>query len=213
MNLPQDAYTLFYFNRVPVKARPGFWAAVLMLWSAMAWLAGKRRSERSLIQRIAVGSLSAFIGLSADLGHALAHTVSARRAGAPMDAVLLGADMPRTLYANNNVSPQTHRMRALGGPIFSRFGFLVSFFWRHFTAPGTLSRELADISTFAHGGLFLGSLTPLPVVDGGVILKWTLVEKGYSQAQADQIVRRTALSAGAVAVAGVILSLLRLWDR
>ncbi|MCB0121975.1 MAG: hypothetical protein KDE58_07010, partial [Caldilineaceae bacterium] len=42
-----------------------------------------------------------------------------------------------------------------------------------------------------HSFILLGSLTPLPIVDGGVILKWKLVEAGQSPAQADQIVQKS----------------------
>jgi len=57
-----------------------------------------------------------------------------------------------------------------------------------------------------------GSLTPLPVVDGGVILKWTLVERGRTPAEADAVVRRLNLAIGAMAiVAGVALATQRNW--
>jgi Zn-dependent protease len=34
------------------------------------------------------------------------------------------------------------------------------------------------------------SLLPIPGIDGGPILKWSLVEKGYEIAEADQVVQR-----------------------
>ena len=53
---------------------------------------------------------------------------------------------------------------------------------------------------------------PLPVVDGGVILKWTLVERGRTPAEADTVIRRLNLAIGAVAlVAGVVLAIVRYW--
>ena len=213
MNFPPNPHTIFIFNKVPVKARPGFLAALFMLWSVMIWLDGKRRPERPFAQRLAVGTLSAFLGIFADLGHAMAHTVSARRTGAPMDTILLGADMPRTLYADNDVPPQVHRMRALGGPTFSLVGFVSSLLWRRFAAPGTVQRELADVSTFSHAGIFFGSLLPLPIVDGGTILKWTLVENGQSEAQADQSVRTAALVSSILAGVGLLIAAPVLWKR
>ncbi|MEJ2711253.1 MAG: hypothetical protein P8074_26835, partial [Anaerolineales bacterium] len=41
------------------------------------------------------------------------------------------------------------------------------------------------------------SVAPLPMVDGGIILKWKLVEAGQSPEQADQTVRKTSFSLGA----------------
>jgi hypothetical protein len=190
MQIPEDARTVTTFNQVPVMIRPGFWAMWALLWGALSWLAGRRKPERSLGQRLLVGAISTPIAISADLGHALAHTESARRSGAPMDAVVLGADMPRTLYHNNAVPPWVHRLRALGGPIFNAFGLLISLIWRKFAPPGSLNRELADISTVSHGMIFAGSLVPLPIVDGGTILKWSLIEEGISEDQAEDHMRR-----------------------
>jgi hypothetical protein len=57
------------------------------------------------------------------------HTISARLAGAPMDEILLSSGMPRALYRNNKVLPQTHIHRSLGGPIFSLIGSWLSLLW------------------------------------------------------------------------------------
>ena len=122
MQIPEDAQTVVTFNHVPIMIRPGLYAMWALLWGVLSWLAGKRKQERNIGQRMLVGALSTPIVLSADLGHALAHTESARRAGAPMDAVVLGADMSRTLYQNNAVPPWVHRGRALGGPFFNAIG-------------------------------------------------------------------------------------------
>ena len=113
----------------------------------------------------------------ADVGHAMAHTVSARLAGAPMDEILLSSGMPRTLYLDNTVSPKTHIQRSLGGPIFSLIGFALSLLWWRNSARGSLSHDLAEASLFDHSFILLGSLSPLPIVDGGIILKWKLVER------------------------------------
>jgi hypothetical protein len=43
-----------------------------------------------------------------------------------MDEVRISLGMPRTLYRENAVSPDAHRLRALGGPIFNALGLLVS---------------------------------------------------------------------------------------
>lgn len=191
-------YTLFRVNRVPVVARPSFGLAICFLWGLLSWLAGQRRADRSWLQRLLVGGLALPLPLLADEGHAMAHTVSARLAAAPMDKILLSAGMPRTLYADNDVSPNTHRLRALGGPLYSTFGLLFSLFWLRRARPGSLNRELADISSASHAFILLGSLAPLPFVDGGTLLKWTLVARGRSPDEADRMVHRTSMAAGAV---------------
>lgn len=45
--------------------------------------------------------------------------------------------------------------------------------------------EVADCSSVGHGLILTGSLAPLPIVDGGSLLKWTLVERGRTPAEAD----------------------------
>ena len=188
---PENA--LFRFNGVPVVVKPAFWPIPILLFSFLTWMAGRRRPQLSWLQRLGVGLLAMPVALVADVGHALAHTVSARMAGAPMDEVLLYAGMPRTLYQNNAVPPKTHIQRSLGGPVFSLICSLLSLLWWRRTARGSTSHELAEASLAAHSFILLGSLTPLPIVDGGVILKWKLVEAGQSPEQADQSVQKTTI--------------------
>ncbi len=205
-----DTRTIGRFNGVPVNVRPIFWVAPPAMWLALIWLAGKRKPERSLGQRLLVALLGLPFPFLADVGHALAHTESAKRAGAPMDQVLLSLDMPRTLYNNNDVAPAIHRQRSLGGPIYSAASFLGSLLWRALSAPDSLSRELADVACLSHGFILTGALIPLPIVDGGVILKWTLVEQGYTPEAADAVVQKAGVLSLAL-VSGVITWLL--WSR
>ena len=169
--------TLFHFNHVPVKASPGFWLLLPMMWGAMTWLAGRRKPGRSFHGNLLAGFLSLVLALFADLGHALAHSFSARYAGAPMDEVRLSMNMQRTIYFDDDVEPRAHMLRAVGGPLFSAAGLLLSAAWRIFSKPRSLSRELADISVLSHSFIFFGSLAPLPFVDGGSILKWSRIER------------------------------------
>ena len=202
--------TLYRFNNVPVVAQPDFWPAPIMLTGLLAWVAGLRKPERSWLQRLSVGLPAMPIALFADIGHAMAHTISARLTRAPMDEILLSSGMPRTLYLNNAVPPQTHIRRSLGGPLFSLTGFTLSLLWRRISPPGSLSRDLADASLAGHSFILLGSLAPLPMVDGGIILKWKLVEAGQSPGQADQTVRKISLGLGAGFLGlGAILGLFR----
>jgi hypothetical protein len=199
--------TLFSLNGVPVKVRKGFWLMPPLLWLGLAWIAGRRRVAWSLPRRLVVSGLAVPLAASGDLGHVAGHTVSARLAGAPMDVILLGADMPRTLYWEQNVTPRKHILRAAGGPLANLLGVMVGMLWRRAAAPGTISRELAETTVASHGALVLGSLLPLPIVDGGVFLKWGLVLRGHPAPQAGQIVNRVSvtLGTGALAAGAVLL--------
>ena len=137
-----------------------------------------------------IGFQSAFLLLLAEFGHAIAHILSARYAGAPMDEVLISAGMPRTLYWNVEVSPDAHRLRAMGGPIYNVLGLLLSAVTHRVAPHHSTARELAGWSGLGHGLLLIGSLAPVSIVDGGTILKWTLVAKGTTPANGDQVVRR-----------------------
>jgi hypothetical protein len=202
--------TLFRFNGVPVKVQPAFWPLPFLVTGVLAWIAGLRRPERSWLQRLAVGLVALPVALAADVGHAMAHTISARLAGAPMDEILLSAEMPRTLYKNNHVLPPVHILRSLGGPIFSLLCVTLSLLWRSLSPHKSISRELAETSLVGHSFILLGSVAPLPMVDGGIILKWRLVEAGRSVEQADRAVQRASWGLGAAFLAvGAVLGLIQ----
>jgi hypothetical protein len=112
--------------------------------------------------------------------------------------------MPRTIYINNDISPVAHRTRALGGPIFSLFGLILSAILYWTAGPITIQLELARWSILGHGLILIGSILPLPVVDGGSILKWTLVKRGKKEKEADQILTTINWIVGAVSlIAGI----------
>ena len=46
--------------------------------------------------------------------------------------------------------------------------------------------------------LFGGSLMPIKIVDGGTLLKWTLIDKGWTVEAADGQVRRATVGTGVV---------------
>jgi hypothetical protein len=202
--------TLFRFNGVPVMAKPDFWPIPILLIGFLTWVAGRRKAERSWLQRLGVGLIAMPIALFADVGHAMAHTVSARLAGAPMDEILLSSGMPRTLYLDNAVLPQTHIQRSLGGPIFSLLCSALSLLWSRNARSGSTSHDLAEASLAGHSFILVASLAPLPMIDGGTILKWKLVEAGESPEQADRTVQKTGSALGTAALGlGAVLGLFR----
>lgn len=67
-------------------------------------------------------------------------------------------------------------------------------------------------SALGHGLLILMSLAPVPMVDGGSILKWTLVERGRTEKAADEVVRQVDWAFGILLVViGVALLFMRSW--
>ena len=175
------------------------------LWVALTWWGRHTHPGRGIRHGSLVGLAALMVLVPVDLGHALAHIFSARYAGAPMDEVRLSGGMPRTLYSNNAVSPDVHRTRALGGLVFNLLGCLVSGVTYLAVPPKSLGRELAATSAVGHALLFVASLLPVPPVDGGTLVKWTLVAHGRTEARAYEIVRRVdramALAGGISGVA------------
>lgn len=200
--------TLYRFNGVPVIAQPSFWPAPILLTSLLSWAAGLRHPELTWLQRLGTGLLATLIALPADIGHAMAHTVSARLAGAPMHEIVLSSGMPRTLYANNEFPPRIHIWRSLGGPLFSLISSLLSQVWYRFSPHGSLCNDLAKVSLVSHSTILFGSLAPLNMVDGGTILKWRLIEAGQSTEQANRTVQNTSLHLGAIFLGmGVLMTI------
>jgi hypothetical protein len=138
----------------------------------MAWLARRRRPERTWMEAIAAGWLYFLVLLTADTVHITGHAISARKAGAPMDAVYVPVGMPRTIYFDNDVPPDVHIKRSLGGPIASMLALAISVALFVLAPARTLFRELAELAVLGHGFIGLGSWLPIPGVDGAILLHW-----------------------------------------
>ena len=120
-------------------------------------------------RRVSMVLASILLWYEAELTHVISHMISAHLAGAPMDRIRLQI-IPATLYDNNDVSPQQHIGRSLGGPIGSTIAMLSWWMiWR--VRQGKPGGRLALIGLIANSIIALGSWLPLPFVDGGVILK------------------------------------------
>lgn len=130
-----------------------------------------------------------------------------------MDELLisLSAGMPRTLYWNNEVSPNAHRIRASGGPLFNAAGVLLSAGIYAATSGNAIARELAVWSAAGHGLLLLAALFPVPIVDGGALLKWTLVARGETETEADETIRRVdwimGIAGGLIGVGFIVMQM------
>ncbi len=196
----------------PVKIKRTVLVPIIALWAGVTWLGFSWHPERGFWQGVLIGFVTVLLLMPVDFGHALAHIFSARYAGAPMDEILISADMPRTLYWNNEVSPDVHRIRALGGPLFNAVGLLLSAGVYAVASGHVIARELAAWSAGGHGLLLILSLLPVPIVDGGTLLKWTLVAKGRTEAQADEMIRRVDWVMGIVGgLIGIGFIVMQMW--
>ncbi|HNP85678.1 MAG: hypothetical protein JST60_13680 [Chloroflexi bacterium SZAS-1] len=185
---------------------------VAAVWASVTLVQFHWHPERGFWQGLLIGLVTTLFLLIVEFGHDLAHIVSARYAGAPMDEILISADMPRTLYSNNAVSPNVHRMRALGGPIFNIMGLLLSLAIYRAASSASITKELAGWWAFGHGLQLMMSLLPLPPVDGGTILKWTLVARGKTESEADKVVGRVDWILGSIVIlAGIGLIFVQKW--
>jgi hypothetical protein len=197
---------------IPLEITTGFFVNLAALWAGLSWYFGKKHPHWDWSARILSGALSGLALIAADVGHALAHSVSARAAGAPMDQIDLSSGMPRTVYFDQDVPPRAHILRALGGPLYSALGFILSLVLRSLLPSKSIPHEVATWSSVGHGLIFAGSLAPLPIVDGGSILKWSLVESGQSPQEADRFVEIAGITTGVAAgAAGAAFAARRRW--
>ena len=200
------------FLGVSLEISPGFILNLLALWTGMSWYLGSKHPDWDNLKRILGSALSALALMAADVGHAFAHTFSARAAGAPMDQIILSSGMPRTVYFDQNVPPRAHILRALGGPLYSALGLTTSLVLGSLLPRKSMAREVVGWSTIGHGLILAGSLAPLPIVDGGSILKWSLVEKGQTHQAADHVIEQSGIAAGiAAGAAGAGFAAQRRW--
>ena len=199
--------------KTPVYIQLPVFFLAIALWFGTTWFNIFFFPFRGFWINTLVGLLLTVVLLLADFGHALAHIFTARIADAPMDEVRITlTKMPHTLYKNNAVTPKAHRMRALGGPLFNALYLFLSAVLLYFLPQGTIGKELATWCSVANIMMLIMSLTPFPIVDGGSILKWTLVDRGWSPSIAEATAKRVGWLAGiSFFLIGIILVILRVW--
>jgi Zn-dependent protease len=181
----------------------------LALWPVMSWRAGKLNPGRSLQQKALIGAATTLAALGVEWGHNLAHVAAARLVGRPMDALRIVFGMPLCVYHDldpGDVTPRQHILRALGGPAFNLVAAAGGWIWYEASRPGSASREIAG-TTMGAALLILGAgLLPYPGLDGGPMLKWSLVEQGRSRQAADRFVQRVDGVVGAGLTAGAVVA-------
>jgi Zn-dependent protease len=131
--------------------------------------------------------------LGSEWCHNLAHLTASNLIGKPMDQFQIQFGMPRCIYReinDQNVNPREHVFRALGGPIINLLLLRVAKAGMKLTRPDTIAGETARVAYQTNLFLSLVSLLPIPGIDGGPILKWSLVERGRTIEEADSVVRQ-----------------------
>ena len=179
----------------PVTIHGNTWFPLtqLVMWGIMTRISKKKRPEDGFSRHITEGALTSSIILGSEWCHNLAHAFIADWIGKPMDELQIQFGMPRCRYKEINdrdVSPQQHVIRSLGGPLINLLMIPLTALARFLARPDTIARETAKAALQTNVFLSAVSLLPIPGIDGGPILKWSLVERGYEIEEADQVVQR-----------------------
>ncbi len=199
-----------------VKGWTGLPVLELGSWIVLTCVAGRKQPDWSLRKRLSAGAITTAIILGFEWCHNLAHAAVASSIGKPVDAIRIFFGTPLLIYYDINdqqVDPTQHISRAMGGPIFN--ALMIPFAWlaRCYSQEGTLSHYVANFALGTNMFISMVSLLPIPGIDGGPILKWSLVEAGRTRAEADGIVRgvNLAMGSGLSVAAGVALKKRRKW--
>ncbi len=163
----------------------------LVAWGILTRLGIKSHPERPFGETIYISGQKMVVILGSEWCHNLAHALTAKWVGQPMDALRVAWGMPLCVYYDiddPNVTPRQHIARAMGGPVIN--SLLLGIFWllRKFLPENSIAREITHAGIDTNLFLFTVSLLPIPGIDGGPILKWGLVERGHTQEEADEIV-------------------------
>jgi Zn-dependent protease len=172
----------------------------LLLWFILYRVEKHNHPQRRWDQHIGKSAISTLIILGSEWCHNLAHATAAHMIGKPMDALRILWGLPRIFYANvndENVTPRQHIIRALGGPVFNAMITAISLCLKRFIPQNSTLSDAVDITLKTNAFLSTNSLLPIPYLDGGPLLKWSLVERGNTIHEADDMVKRVNLITGA----------------
>lgn len=184
--------------------------AQIVVWGALAHVAGKRKPGRTWPERLMVAGLTMPVMLGSEWLHNLAHAGAAKLVGHPVDAIRITWGMPLLVYFELNdqqVAPKEHLIRASGGPLFNALTLPLWWLVWKWSSGDIVWRDVGEVGVGMNAFLLSAGLLPIPGLDGGPILKWSLVERGASLAEADEIVRKVngplAVGMGAVSAAAI----------
>lgn len=143
--------------------------------------------------RTAWSTLCMLALLGSEWCHNLAHVFIANRINKPVDRVRITFGMPLLVYFDPHdpaVAAREHMLRAIGGPIFNAMTLVPLYYVQRATKPGTPQHFLAQLTLGTNLMLLVAAMTPHPSLDGGPLLKWSLIDAGRPENEAEAIIKR-----------------------
>ncbi len=199
LSLPDDALMfgeeiIGVIGDTPVTKRGLSWLPITQLlgWIFFTWKASRRKPGDTIIDWSGEGILLTAVSLGSEWCHNLAHLFASNLINKPMDQLRILLGMPRCVYYDLNdpaVTPRQHLVRSLAGPLINLILLPITGFFKKNTEPGSIAGETAKTAYQTNLFLSLISLLPIPGIDGGPILKWSLVKGGRTIQEADRVVK------------------------
>ena len=191
-----------------VKGQTGYPLLELVTWGFLTWVARLKHPEWSSWKHVLAGGVASALTFVSEWCHNLAHVAGAYWIGKPADAIRIFWGTPLLIYYDPDdltVTPRQHLVRALGGPVFSISMLPVTWLVTRLTRSGSLMNYLAGFALGINSIISCASLLPIPGLDGGAILRWSLVEKGRTRTQADQVIQKVnrLTGSGLAAASGI----------
>ena len=193
--LPGEQKMFFMLGKTPVTGVGYTWLPItqLITWGVFTQLASRRKPGSWRIAWSIEGFWRMIVTLGSEWCHNLAHVIASNWVNKPMDMLRIQFGMPRCIYHQINdpvVTPRQHILRSLGGPIINLLLLPIGSLARKITRADSIAGVTADSFYQTNQFLSFVSLLPIPGIDGGPLLKWSLVERGKSIKEADETVRK-----------------------
>jgi Zn-dependent protease len=218
LNSDEQATTLgqVFGTPIVVKGVSGLPVLELAAWGILSWVADHKKPGWRRSTWVTAGALTTLILFASEWGHNLAHTAVAQHIGKPVDAIRIFWGTPLLIYYDINdqdVSPRQHIQRACGGPIFNALMVPLCYLARNLTREGSLPHYVANFALGTNIFISSAALLPIPGIDGGPLLKWSLVECGQSPQGADETLKKVnlAMGSGLGIVSGLAFKKRRKW--
>ena len=191
----KDDVIITRIGNTPVTKRGISWVPLtqLLTWIFFTRSASKRKPESSVFHWAGEGFLKMVVMLGSEWCHNLAHLVASNLINKPMDQFRIQFGMPRCVYHEINdmeVTPRQHLVRSLGGPLINLILLPITVLFKLISKQGSVARETANTAYQTNLFLSLVSWLPIPGIDGGPILKWSLVDRGRTIEEADEVVKK-----------------------
>lgn len=198
----QPIHTLGHFLGTPLAVQGWSWLPLseLITGAFFTLRSAQKRPHWRWPQHLLLGAARTAVFLGAEWCHNLAHVSAARAVGKPVDVMRILFGMPVLIYhepEHPSVTHCQHIIRSLGGPLCNAVLLLVSKIFQRLTPAQSPAREIANTAVGMNTFIASAGLLPISAFDGGPILKWSLVGRGCTPAQAEQITAQASQVVGA----------------